>query len=427
MPEITRKAEEVFGIGRDLPLNYVQRLNVDSPFFESLSRDKHIVIYGSSKQGKTSLRKTWLSDEDYATISCLSSMGLAQLHGAILKQIGYRIEQTSAKSFDGTWKFQAEFKGKGKVPFIAEAEGGAGIERGVSSKEETVTKRLEIDLADVNDIITALKEAKAPKHIVLEDFHYLPIETQAQFSTSLKAFHENSPYIFIVIGVWREKNRLIYFNGDLTSRVVAIDADVWTKDELRAVILAGEPLLNVKFDQTFVDGLIENSHNAVYLVQEGCLKACHEAGVFQTADSETLVGQGIDTVDLIKSVVDEQAGRYTAFLANVSEGFQKSELEMYRWLLYALLKCPIEDLHKGLRRADVSAAIKKHHPAGEALNEGNITQALTSIASLQVAKNIRPIILDYDQTHRILNIVDRAFLIWLAYQDVSGLASELKN
>ena len=176
-----------------------------------------------------------------------------------------------------------------------------------------------------------------------------------------------------------------------------------------------------------MDGLVENCHDAVYLVQEGCLKACHEAEVYQTVDHCVEVGHGINTAELIKSVFDEQAGRYTAFLNNVSEGFQKSELEMYRWLLYSLIKCPINDLQKGLRRADISAAIKKHHPAGVGLNEGNITQALTSIASLQVTKNIRPIILDYDQTHRMLNIVDRAFLVWLAYQNVDDLASELSE
>jgi hypothetical protein len=49
--------DEVFGVGRDLPLNYVSRKEVDDRFVGDLSREKNIVIYGSSKQGKTSLRK----------------------------------------------------------------------------------------------------------------------------------------------------------------------------------------------------------------------------------------------------------------------------------------------------------------------------------------------------------------------------------
>ena len=60
--------DEVFGISRDLPLNYVDRTNVDMKLIENLTREKHIVIYGSSKQGKTSLRKHCLQESDYIVV-----------------------------------------------------------------------------------------------------------------------------------------------------------------------------------------------------------------------------------------------------------------------------------------------------------------------------------------------------------------------
>jgi hypothetical protein len=40
------------------------------------------------------------------------------------------------------------------------------------------------------------------------------------------------------------------------------------------------------------------------------------------------------------------------------------------------------------------------------------------VASLQVGKTaIKPIILDYDETNRRRNVVDRSFLIWIQHQD----------
>lgn len=51
------------------------------------------------------------------------------------------------------------------------------------------------------------------------------------------------------------------------------------------------------------------------------------------------------------------------------------------------------------------------------MNPGHLTQALQSTASLQVKKDIRPIVLDYDQTNLKLNVVDRGFLIWIANQE----------
>lgn len=47
----------VFKTSRDLPENYVIRKNIDDKFVEALTQETHVVIYGSSKQGKTSLRK----------------------------------------------------------------------------------------------------------------------------------------------------------------------------------------------------------------------------------------------------------------------------------------------------------------------------------------------------------------------------------
>ena len=58
----------------------------------------------------------------------------------------------------------------------------------------------------MNDIIAALNQINFKKFIVLEDFHYLPVETQKDFSVALKAFHENSDLCFIVIGVWLGKS-----------------------------------------------------------------------------------------------------------------------------------------------------------------------------------------------------------------------------
>jgi hypothetical protein len=128
---------------------------------------------------------------------------------------------------------------------------------------------------------------------------------------------------------------------------------------------------------------------------------------------------------IVRDIVDDQAGRYLAFITNFSEGFQQTDLEMYKWLAYAILQSPIEDLESGLRRSQVSTIIKNKHPEGNKLNEGNITQALQNAASLQVQKGIRPIIFDYDQTTRVLTVVDRSFLIWLAHQNLDDLMTEL--
>jgi len=425
MVERVVKLRDAFGVGREVPLNYVERPEVDEKFIANLTRDKHVVIYGSSKQGKTTLRKHCLNDEDYIVVSCLNSMALDDLHAAILKAAGYRIEQTQTRTVGGKWKYGAEFKGEGKVPFLASASGSGKLDNENSSETETETAKLEIDLFDVNDITAALAEVNFAKFIILEDFHYLPIDTQRSFAFALKTFHENSNLCFIVVGVWREKNRLIYYNGDLTNRVVSIDVDIWSSDHLMEVVKAGEQLLNVKFNEETVSELIKHSFDAVALVQEACYRICEREGIAETQETYREIGIGLNAHELVKEIVNDQAGRYAAFITNFSEGFQQTEYEMYKWLAYVVVNSEIEDLERGLRRSEVSAIIKQRHPMGNQLNEGNITQALQNAASLQVQKSIRPIIFDYDQTTRVLNLVDRSFLIWLAHQDRGELLGEL--
>ena len=243
---------------------------------------------------------------------------------------------------------------------------------------------------------------------------------------ALKAFHEASAICFIVVGVWLEENRLVVFNGDLTGRLVAIDADRWSDTELTRVIQEGCKLLNVDFDTEFSNQLVKESYGSVYIVQEACRQACIRAGIRHTQQFRTTVGEGLDTRGIVKEVVDQQGGRYRSFLSQFAAGFQETRLEMYKWLLYPILAATPDKLEEGFKWADLRRALNEHHPQGDSLNPGNLTQALQSTASLQVAKDIKPIILDYDQTNTVLTVVDRGFVIWLQNQDKLALFESLE-
>lgn len=418
--EVVHMTDDVFGISRDLPMNYVGREKVDTKFVENLTREKHIVVFGSSKQGKTSLRKQCLADSDYITVHCSNKWDLSDLHSNILKRAGYEITLSTKKTSEGKQKIEAKFSAK---PL------GIGVELGGakdnSDAKEVVTKALEIEAEDVNDIIAALTEIGFEKYIVLEDFHYLPVETQKDFSVSLKAFHEASKFCFIIVGVWLEENRLTVYNGDLSGRVTAIDADEWKPEELVEVVKAGEALLNIRFADATRESLIVECEGSVAILQEACHKICKDAGVNKTQDEIREVGDGVDVSELVRAVVNNQRGRYNSFLTQFADGFQDTQLQMYKWLLYPIFAATAEQLEKGLRLAEIRRVLVRKHPNGSNLIAGNITQALQAAAALQVKKDIKPLVLDYDQTNLRLNVVDRGFLIWLSHQDKNEILETL--
>jgi len=408
--------DEVFGINRDLPLNYVTRESADTMLITNLARRQHLVIYGSSKQGKTSLRKHCLNEEDYIVVHCSNKWEIDDVHEAILKQAGYELTVSKTMATSGKNKIFAKIKAGF---FGAEVEGGAESER---TQEEGVTKApLELDPIDVNDIISALQDAGFTKYIVLEDFHYLPVETQKDFSVALKAFHESSKLSFIIIGVWLEENRLSVYNGDLTGRLLPINADKWNRPELETVISDGEALLNVSFSDEFKAELLETCYESVYIVQETCHQCCLRHNIFKTQGELKEIGSKDECSDLVSQVVNQQGGRFNSFLTQFSEGFQDTTLEMHKWLLYPILTGDMEQLAKGFTQANIRNKLQEVHPRGAELNSGNVTQSLQSLTSLQIKKDIKPLVLDYDQTNLRLNIVDKSFQIWLSRQDRNDL------
>lgn len=425
--QTSHTTDSVFGVSRELPLNYVEREGVDTKFIESLARKQHIVIYGSSKQGKTSLRKKCLFDRDYVVVSCQNRWNVADLHSSVLKECGFTVKQSVEKTTSGQHKVLAGLEAKGKVPLLAEGGGSAGYEHMRESGETEMFSPIELDPTDANDIIRALGSINEKRFVVLEDFHYLPHETQRDFSFSLKSFHENSDLTFIIVGVWREENRLIAFNGDLTDRVLSVDVDTWTRSSLQEVIDAGAAMLNVAFDAGFITGLLDRCFDSVHLVQEACRRACHSAGIHETVsdDQPRLVGTDVDLKELIGTVVAEQAGRYRGFLMGFADGFQETDLAMPKWVIYAILCSSVDNLERGIRLRTIARIIKAQHPQGNKLNNGNITQILNSASSLQNKKGTRPLVVDYDTANTSLHVVDKGFLIWLSSQHVPELLDDL--
>ncbi len=421
-----RLTEEVYGVSRELPLTYVEREHVDKVLISSLSRKKHIVIYGGSKQGKTSLRKYVLKENDCVVVQCQGDRDRRELYGLILKEAGAKINVSKSKTISGVNKVWVEFKAKLTVPFIGKGEAGAGGEHASGKSETTELKNLEIDISDANDVIRILKDMSFSKFIVLEDFHYLDIDVQKNIAIDLKIFHEKSDLSFIVVGVWLEQNRLILYNGDLTNRVIPIPADEWTGGALYEVIHAGELLLNILFPDAVTEAIISASHSNVGLLQEICWHLCEKSEIYETQQ----VRKEIGTVDMVDSIVSrmshEQSGRYRNFIHDFSTGFQYTEHELHKWILAWVIVTSVKVLKMGISQAEMFRKICQTHPNKDRLQFANVVQALRNTSRLQQKKHVQPVILDFNTNDNMLRVVDSGFLLFLEREDTADLLDVLK-
>ena len=99
---------DVFGVSRDIPISYIERDHVDDKLLENITRDKHIIIFGSSKQGKTCLRRHCLHDDDYILVQCQNNWDIAKLCEAILKAAGCEVEISNTKTIEGKAKLSVK-------------------------------------------------------------------------------------------------------------------------------------------------------------------------------------------------------------------------------------------------------------------------------------------------------------------------------
>lgn len=407
--------KSTFGTSPKVPSSYVERNGIDDKFKEAIKEHTHIIIHGSSKQGKTSLWKRHVPEDKLLHISCGTIDTLSDLHEQILKSAGYRVTATRTNTTSPSLCASFSF------PFI-DVKGKVGMD--ITS--ETASHEIQINTSDANDIIRALKAVKYSGHIVLDDFHYLPENTQRAFSHSLKTFYDRySDVSFIIVGVWKEANRLESYNGDLSSRIITIDADNWTDSDLKKVISTGQTLLNVRFDEKFQDELVKRSEGTVYLLQEACKAACisfirthaHPTG-HVTGDAEKLIA------DAIKS----EQGRCETFITDFCRGKKETEYGVSRWTLISLILAAIKCNKTVIRRSQITTLLAELHPmshGSKPINNGLITQALTSTSKRQLSIGARPPVLSYDKTTRQLHIVDHAFAMWLQHVDHTVLTEAL--
>lgn len=400
--------DDVFGTARDLPKNYVIRNHVDDAFISALSKGTHVVVYGGSKQGKTSLRKKHLMSDDHIVVTCSRTWEIVNIHEAILKAAGYQLSASESLTTSGKSK-------------ICLTIGPGDTELSNETVRQVNKKHLELDIESVNDVIRALAEIGFQKFIIIEEFHYLSEQTQIEFAHILKAYHELSKHCFIIIGVWLEDDRLTAYNNDLVGRVISVNADTWLEGDIDNLLETSENLLNISFADEFKDGIKKYCKDNVFLVQQICMKACEAQNLHYAQDKKTIVAKNLDIYKEIKSTLSMQSGRYTKFLMAFSVGFQPTELELYKWILAPLIHLDEEHLRDGITAQAIRRYIEPKHPLGTQVSILKLVSALNKCVSLQQEKNIRPIVIEYDTNRQRLKIVDKGFLLWRSFQDTFEL------
>lgn len=427
------KLEEVFGVSAKPIRSYVERDEVDTRFREALNSDKQIIVYGSSKQGKTALVSKHLPYEKNSLVSLTPKTNVVDIYHTILSNAGVRLVAgtTDKRATETNIGFGA--KAKAMIPLFGggEVETSGGLKAGSGS--ETKYEEVPINLELPQHVADLLKRVGSKKWIILENFHYLNDETQKQFAFDLRAFQELGVR-FVILGVWREKNRMAQFNGDLLDRVTEIPVEPWTEADFRRVAAKGAEALNVRFGPELLDGAINASFSSIGVFQELMKGVCFASGVKETR-YEALDIANIETLtETIAMKAMEYAARHQraleAIAAGHTSGGSKSELPplyLPYYLVRVVLEGGFDGIANGMRRSDMHDRIRAIHHRGEDVRASDMSNLLGGLANLQSVKSISPPIIDYDAQNRLLQVVDSTFYFFIKNTDAKEIIESLQN
>ena len=267
------KLEDVFGVSASPVLSYIQRTEVDDRFIEALKADKQIVVYGASKQGKTALVQAHLPHDKHIVVRLTPKTGISDIYASVLRQLGIRLAEGSTDVSGRELSAKVKTSFKAYIPVFGGGEAGAEGGAKAQTRVDQTYKEIPFNLELPQDVSELIKETGSQKAIILENFHYLDDERQKQLSFDLRTFQELG-IRFVILGVWREKNRLVQFNGDLVDRVIDIPVEPWEETDFLRVAKKGQEALNVVISEGLVSSCCDSAFSSIGVFQELLKEIC---------------------------------------------------------------------------------------------------------------------------------------------------------
>lgn len=423
--------EDVFGVSGKQVASYVERVHVDDKFKDALRTDKQIIVYGSSKQGKTALVKKYIPYEDNILISLSPKTTLKDIYQSILRKSGVVLKTSYTEGTGDTTKVKSKASIQGAVAMVMKGKVEVGLEKDRTAKTDEQFDEIEFNLELPDDVADLIHRVGHKKVVILENFHYLPEELQRTFAYDLRTF-QDLKIRFIILGVWKEANRLAQYNGELQDRVYEIPVEPWIEDDFREIARKGEELLNIKFATVILEQCIENAFSSVGVFQELLKNTCFESGVVNKQSSSTFL-ENLDAFErAITSKTEEYSGRHLRNLESIAcgNGVQISKDKplpyfLQYYIVMHILEIGYRGLNGGITKEALLHGIKQVHHRKDELKGAQLTAVLKGLTELQANKGISPPVIAYDSNSRQLKVVDSTFYFFLKNAQLEDIKDEI--
>nr|QNO42260.1 hypothetical protein LDHBDEKG_00011 [Methanosarcinales archaeon ANME-2c ERB4]QNO43046.1 hypothetical protein HGKCJMEE_00024 [Methanosarcinales archaeon ANME-2c ERB4]QNO43189.1 hypothetical protein CEGDBGHB_00011 [Methanosarcinales archaeon ANME-2c ERB4]QNO45342.1 hypothetical protein IOFJOFCH_00002 [Methanosarcinales archaeon ANME-2c ERB4]QNO45672.1 hypothetical protein BOCBCOEP_00001 [Methanosarcinales archaeon ANME-2c ERB4] len=376
-------------------ITFVKRANLErSVKAWEMNRAKHMLIFGPSKSGKTSLWKKYVSKE-VIKVPCNSVKSIGEIYSEILFELNsfYAVEKQKEL---GT-----------KAGFLAGLTATLGIFSAKTQAQSEVSninsdKQIAVASPNIgaNLLIKYLKPSE--KIIVLEDFHYANDQLKHQLSQDLKAFSDDEcPWI--IVGIQHKTSKLLSYNIDLQQRIAEIPVEGFTNEQLKTIIELGGSALNIKFSDEVKDRIIKESLGSASLVQNICQRICIINTIYNTSKNQININDSDVVPTACKDIANENKYYYEDIVKKIGLGGRSDgSTEKYKWFLKLIREKDIPE--HGLRNTEILSYLKEL--GHQEITQGSVTTGLSYLPRL-LQKLEFPSFFDYDDSTKTFYLLDK--------------------
>jgi hypothetical protein len=393
--------EATFGVNRNQPASYVARSALDKQVKQALSTNGHVAICGESQQGKSLLLKRALDQTDHCTIQCTYGQKRYDIYRMLLREMGASVSIERKRK-----------RSRGIKARISVLSGDLG------SESEVAERAIDIDIGNINDVLSVARERNFDGIVVLEDFNFLAATTQRNVLRDLKVVYERSELRFVLLGTWLDSEWVRALSGRLSVPVVAIEVPAWSVEDLERVLVAGADHLGITFDADLVHELVRLSQGNVGLLQElACATVQHGLGEQGNRNISNLEVVG----SAVAKIVQATDGRSCDYIREMSVNPRYlgvkplGNFNIFKGILHAILKASDHEIRNGIAEVDVLERIMDIYKfEASDLPAAHLRYGLEHLEAIHRALEASPIV-GYDSTRQTLRVVDAAVrLCWTA-------------
>jgi len=475
--------DSLFETTRKGPQIAIERTDLDARFITALAGDKHILVHGPARLGKTTLLKKHLDASSYCLVECQSGLKKADIYRIYLADGGLSldVEKRTSKKLGAT----ASVKW-----LIGSASADAGRET------EALTRSLTIDLGNASDVIRLCVEQSYERFLVLNNFQQLAEDVALDVIGDLGAFYERSNIRFVFVGVTNTPDKFIALDQRTDGTIESLCVGPFSEAECDAYFDRVGKITRIPLPPDVRQKIVDITQGNIWLISKLCrsfvtqaapsngsaggtsaafistaaanlvasLGAAYERGLAALATNsdlrvqfktETDVGSGQDpeAAPEPEEPADVKVVREAlAALANLPEDADRDERRTYvKQQLGELLEehTPAEDTHyKFLGLAILSALVQKKPDqleqgvtAGELSKElqAGVLAGATALDEQKLLKMIRRFvraqddaqpqlaIFSYRSEDESIVVTDHAFLVFLQNRDPGDLLDSLRD